>query len=53
MTANAMKEDRDACKAAGMDDYISKPIRVEDLVAALSKCQPLNPGLPVAERGDL
>ena len=41
MTANAMKEDREVCLAAGMDDYVSKPIRVETLVRALSKCQPL------------
>jgi CheY-like chemotaxis protein len=41
MTANAMKEDREICLAAGMDDYISKPIRVEELVAALSRCHPV------------
>ena len=41
MTANALKEDRDICLAAGMDDYISKPIHVEDLVAALEQTQPI------------
>ena len=42
MTAGAMKEDRDACFAAGMDDYISKPVRIEELTQALEKCRPLN-----------
>ena len=35
MTANAMQGDRDMCLAAGMDDYVTKPIRVERLVEAL------------------
>jgi GAF domain-containing protein/CheY-like chemotaxis protein/tetratricopeptide (TPR) repeat protein len=35
MTANAMQGDREMCMAAGMDDYITKPIRVERLVEAL------------------
>jgi len=37
LTANAMQGDRDACLAAGMDDYVAKPIRVEDLVNALNR----------------
>ncbi|MDJ0733149.1 MAG: response regulator [Nostocaceae cyanobacterium] len=41
MTANAMQEDKEKCLQAGMDDYISKPIRVEELKQALSRCQPL------------
>ncbi len=40
MTALAMPGDRSVCLNAGMDDYISKPIRVDELVQALSKCQP-------------
>ena len=37
MTANAMKEDRDRCIASGMDDYLSKPIRKEDLAQKIAE----------------
>jgi CheY-like chemotaxis protein len=37
MTANAMQGDRDMCLAAGMDDYVAKPIRPDELIAALNR----------------
>jgi CheY-like chemotaxis protein len=43
MTANAMREDCEICLEAGMDDYVSKPIQVGELVRALSKCRPRRP----------
>ena len=46
MTANAMQGDREACMHAGMDDYVSKPIQLEELVQALSKCQQKREGYP-------
>jgi signal transduction histidine kinase/ligand-binding sensor domain-containing protein/DNA-binding response OmpR family regulator len=46
MTANAMAEDREGCINAGMDDYIAKPMRIEELVNILKKASDLvNPYL--------
>lgn len=49
MTANVMDEDRKDCMDTGMDDYVSKPIRVEQLIAALKKCTPKNQKIEVEE----
>ncbi len=38
MTANAMSGDRELCLAAGMDDYVSKPILIEEVRRVLERC---------------
>ena len=40
VTANAMADERDTCLVAGMDDYVSKPIRMDDLLRALDHVRP-------------
>jgi CheY-like chemotaxis protein len=40
MTAHAMKGDRERCIEAGMDDYVSKPIRPEQLLEAIKRFLP-------------
>ena len=40
LTANAMQGDREACLEAGMQDYLAKPIRVDELVSALLRAKP-------------
>jgi two-component system sensor histidine kinase/response regulator len=43
MTAHAMKGDRERCLEAGMDEYVSKPVRPVQLLAALAKFFPAEP----------
>ncbi|MEZ4700742.1 MAG: response regulator [Rhodothermales bacterium] len=45
LTANAMQGDKERCLAAGMNDYISKPIRIEDLKEAFAR-------VPVRDNGE-
>jgi DNA-binding response OmpR family regulator len=39
-----MQGDREKCLEAGMDDYLSKPMRMPDLQEALGRCAPANDG---------
>jgi len=44
ITAHAMTDDQDKCRDAGMDDFLTKPFMMEDLLATLKKWNPhLNP----------
>ncbi|RQW77042.1 MAG: response regulator, partial [Methanothrix sp.] len=45
ITAYAMEGDRERCLGAGMDDYISKPVQIQELAGALGRCQAAMEGM--------
>jgi two-component system sensor histidine kinase/response regulator len=51
MTAHAMKGDRERCLDAGMDDYVSKPIRSEEMFAAIARLTERSEDVQVASAG--
>jgi CheY-like chemotaxis protein len=48
MTASALIEDREACEAAGMEDFLTKPVRKRDLEAMIDRRAVASPPVPTA-----
>ncbi len=54
LTANAMRGDREACLKAGMDDYLAKPLRVDELNEVLERCHRIGgDGVDQGDESDL
>jgi CheY-like chemotaxis protein/HPt (histidine-containing phosphotransfer) domain-containing protein len=49
MTANTLEGDREKCFAAGMDDYVAKPVKTNDMLAALNRYVQATDGKPAAK----
>jgi PAS domain S-box-containing protein len=49
MTANTLEGDREKCFAAGMDDYVAKPVKTNDMLGALSRYVQRTDQVPAAE----
>ncbi|MBW7894290.1 MAG: PAS domain S-box protein [Opitutaceae bacterium] len=52
LTANAIQGDRELCLAAGMDDYISKPVKLHEITAAIRRLFPEKPDATVTPASD-
>jgi two-component system, sensor histidine kinase and response regulator len=53
MTAHALKGDQECCKAAGMDGYVSKPIRTSELFSAIESLLANKGSAPASEPANL
>ncbi|CAI7784383.1 unnamed protein product [Closterium sp. NIES-54] len=55
LTASALQHDRDQCGQAGMDAFLTKPVRLQHLVSVLEPCSLLQGGCEdhVAEQDDM
>ena len=53
MTAHALKGDQERCVAAGMDGYVSKPIRTSELFSAIESLLANKGAAPASEAADL